>query len=235
MPSLLVAVTNYDFHRNADALKATFERHFPTLLIDATSPRPPKTTDITVPNTYYPGLWNEAVKQAINGDYEWLLFIASDVQLQRSLRLAECIADACATPELGLWGPAVTRESRCASKVMVWRNIRSMRPCCYVEGFCFMARTHLLKQQHPLPAWNKSGWGVDVVTALLATRAEYKVCVDDRVLVHHPKARVQHQIERDPAYADLQRYCAEYGLNDENLKAFFYPDYLRAMEVGLDS
>lgn len=235
MSPLLVAVTNYDFRRNAEVLKATFERHFPTLLIDATSPRPPKTTDITVPNTYYPGLWNEAVKQAIDGNYEWLLFIASDVQLQRAMRLADCITEACATPDLGLWGPAVTRESRCASKVMVWRNTRAMRPCCYVEGFCFMARTSLLQQQYPLPAWNKSGWGVDVVTALLASRADYKVCVDDRIVVYHPKARVNHQIERDPAHADLRRYCAKYGLKGEDLKAFFYLDYLRTIEAGLDS
>ena len=225
MPQLLVTVVNYDFERNAELLLRVFRRSFPTLLIDADSPRPPRGTDISIPNTYYPGLWNEAVHQAINGNYEWLLFIASDVQLRNPKQLEPCINEACTNESIGVWTPSVHRASRCASKLVFTRNSGGLRQCSYAEGFCFMARTNILKQQHPLPSWNKSGWGVDVVTSWLATEAGYKVCVDDRPLVYHPRARHRHRIERDPAYDDLTRYCAEFGLDEAARDRFFYSDY----------
>jgi len=224
MLSLLVAVTNYGFSANAEALKKTFKRHFDTVLIDASSPEPPRSVDITIPNSYYPGLWNEAVSQASDAKYEWLLFIASDVQLRHSSLLSRCIREACLNPDVGVWTPSVHSRSRCAAKGSVWQRTHSTRTCAYVEGFCFMARTAILQQQHPLPAWNKSGWGVDVTTAFLARNQNYKVCVDDRVIIYHPQALVDHSIDRGPAMKELRRYCATYGLRDKKLKEFFYAD-----------
>jgi hypothetical protein len=224
MLSLLVAVTNYGFSANAEALKKTFKRHFDTVLIDASSPEPPRSVDITIPNSYYPGLWNEAVSQASDGKYEWLLFIASDVQLRHSSLLSRCIREACLTPDVGVWTPSVHSRSRCSAKGSIWQRTHTTRTCAYVEGFCFMARTAILQQQHPLPAWNKSGWGVDVITAFLARKQDYKVCVDDRVIIYHPQALADHSIDQRLATKDLRRYCASYGLRDKKLKEFFYPD-----------
>jgi hypothetical protein len=230
MTSLLVAIGNYDFNANADTLKKTFKRHFDTVLIDASSPKPPRSVDTIIPNSYYPGLWNEAVSQASNGKYEWLLFIASDVQLRQSSLLPRCILEACAKPDVGVWTPSVHPRSRCSATGSVWQRTRRTRTCAYVEGFCFMARTAILQQQHPLPAWNKSGWGVDVITAFLARSQNYKVCVDDRAIIYHPKALADHSIEHAPAMRDLRRYCATYGLHDKKLKEFFYADGTRSKQ-----
>jgi hypothetical protein len=224
MLSLLVAVTNYGFSANADTLKKIFKRHFDTVLIDASSPEPPRSVDTTIPNSYYPGLWNEAVSQASDGKYEWLLFIASDVQLRHSSLLSRCIREACLNPDVGVWTPSVHSRSRCSAKGSIWQRTHSTRTCAYVEGFCFMARTAILQQQYPLPAWNKSGWGVDVTTAFLARNQNYKVCVDDRAIIYHPQALADHSIEHAPAMRDLRRYCATYGLHDKKLKEFFYAD-----------
>lgn len=232
MPQLLVAVTNYDFERNAELLKRIFGRYWPTLLIDSDSPRRPRNTDISITNDYYPGLWNESVKQAIDGGYEWLLFIASDVQVRTPDSLEHCINEVCSNESIGVWTPSVHRASRCASKLMFTRNSGGLRQCSYAEGFCFMVRTSILQKQYPIPSWNKSGWGVDVVTSWLATQAGYQVCVDDRALVYHPRARHSHRIKRDPAYADLTRYREQFGITQEMMDEFFFSDYLQLKAAG---
>jgi len=233
MPNLLTTVINYGFETNADYLKRFFQRLGPILLIDSSSPRSPKTTDITIPNAYYPGLWNEAVHHAVASNYEWLFVIASDVKLLRITDFKAIVNQVCATPEIGVWTPSLHKSSRCASKLSFNRGTGGLRTCSYVEGFCFLVRTDIIKQQHPIPAWNKSGWGVDVVTSWLATQQGYQAKVDDRLLIHHPRARKEHSIERDPAYADLTRYRESFGISKEMLDDFFFSDYAQLKEEGL--
>jgi hypothetical protein len=57
---ICLAVTNQDLSGNADALCAAFSPHLHAILIDASSPAPPHSPHIAIPNTYYPGLWSAA-------------------------------------------------------------------------------------------------------------------------------------------------------------------------------
>ena len=224
MPSLLVVIANYDFSENADTLKRKLSPNFPVVLIDASSPRPPKTTDISIPNTYYPGLWNEAVSQAITGSYDWLFFIASDVRVSDTSNLCKSLERATGHDQLGVWTPSLQKQSRCEAKLAFNKSTDAMRGCGYVEGFCFLARTSIVKQQHPIPAWNKSGWGVDVVTSFLAKEQGYWVAVDDRVQIYHPRARASHCIDKTPALEDYRKYRDEWGVDDEKLHRLFTAD-----------
>lgn len=232
-PELLVVVTNYEFNNNAARLKHTLGRYFNTILIDGSSRDTPAEADLVVPNTYYPGLWNAAVHAALERGCEWLWFIASDVRLRSSSGIHRCVNQALDDPRTGVWTPSVHRESRCASKLSITRGTAKVRTCSYVEGFCFMARTSILKQQYPLPARNKSGWGVDVVTSYLAWQQGYEVRVDDRALVHHPRARKDHAINQKAARIDMRRYCRSFGLSVEKIDAFFLRDYEQLKAEGL--
>ena len=233
MPEPLVAIINYDFNANAEYLRKVFAPLFPTLLIDSSSPKPPRTADLIIPNSYYPGLWNAAVSAALDQGHDWLFVIASDVKLLQVNNIQKRISDVCRSPDIGVWAPSLHKSSRCASKLCFNRGTRGFRDCSYIEGFCFLVRTEIVQRRYPLPSWNKSGWGVDVVTAWLATEMGYRVRVDDRLVIYHPKARTQHRIDRDPAYADLTRYREAFGITQEMMDNFFFSDYIQLRAEGL--
>lgn len=224
MPQLLTVVANYDFNNNAELLKRQFSKHYPTLLIDSSSPRPPRNVDQIIPNTYYPGLWNAAVKEAIDGDYEWLLFIASDVRVIDFENLFAALTNALGHHQLGVWTPSLHKSSRSAARLAINQNSHAMRGCGYVEGFMFLVRTSIIRQQYPCPDWNKSGWGLDVVTSYLAKEQGYWVATDDRAMVYHPRSRTTHRIDRDPAMDDYTRYRLDWGIDDEKLHKLFTAD-----------
>jgi SAM-dependent methyltransferase len=224
MPKLLVAIINYGFEANADRLKHDLSAHFPTVLIDSSSPRQPRTVDITIPNTYYPGLWNEAVKQAIDGEYDRLFVIASDVRIIALPPLIKALHQALEHDDIGVWTPSLHSKSRCEAKLAFNKKTDCLRGCGYIEGFCFLAQTSILKQQYPLPTWNKSGWGVDVVTSYLSKQQGLAVAVDDRAEIYHPRARNQHKIDRTSAFAEYTRYITDWGIDDEKLYKLFTAD-----------
>lgn len=109
---LLVTVTNYEFSKRADALKQLFLPHYDTVLIDSSSPEPPRSVDFIIPNSYYPGLWNKAVDLAIANNYEWLFFIASDVRTENPAGLRSGIEEAMADYRIGIYTPSLTKDSR---------------------------------------------------------------------------------------------------------------------------
>ncbi|MDB4336783.1 class I SAM-dependent methyltransferase [Synechococcus sp. AH-603-M21] len=206
---LLVCVTNYAFSENAILLKKFFGAKFETILIDSSTPGGCPEADIVIPNTYYPGLWNEAVGQAIQRNSEWLLFVASDVELVNAEMMHDCILEALDDSSIQLWSPSITDNSRASFKSTVNRPTAGMRLGGVVEGFCFMARRSLLCSFHPVPKENIFGWHIDVVTAMRAHEIG-KVAVDDRIMIYHPPKKAKHQIDSSKAF----------DLGDKHLKSF---------------
>jgi predicted SAM-dependent methyltransferase len=202
--NICVAITNYDFSDNADALYRYFSSEFPTILIDASSPMPPSCEHLSIENTYYPGLWNSAVKYAKDHQFEWLLFIASDVLIENTKRLCENAREASSYDSIGIYSPSVSPDSRCAFKTLFNRATSVIRECGVHEGFIFMARTDILSTLYPLGPERKFGWGVDVACSLEANRREKLVVVDDRVMVFHPKSKAEHAISVQSALRELQ-------------------------------
>ena len=215
MPApLLVCVTNYDFNANALALKRFFESIFDTIIIDASTPGGFAEADITIENTYYPGLWNESVSQAIQREAQWLVFIASDVQLIEAEMAQLCIQEALDDPNLMLWMPSLAQNSASSFKSTLNRATAGMRHCGMAEGFCFMARTSLLREQHPISSDNLFGYSVDAVSALRAHELG-TVAVDDRVTIYHPARKLEHQINTDEASASGTAYLNSFSFSDE--------------------
>lgn len=185
--SVLLVIANYDFSANADDLKIRLSPYFDTLLIDNSSPTPPTGADLILPNNQYTGLWNAAVRLALERQTEWLFFIAADIQIPTPERLAKCVEQVINKRSIGVYTPSLQRDSRAYFTACFGRDSGKLRECFMVEGFCFLARTAILKKLYPVDmALNSYGWGIDLMTAYHAYRSGYKVMVDDRVSIYHP-------------------------------------------------
>lgn len=214
---ILVAITNYDFSRNADRLKGCFSTEFATVLIDASSPQPPRHTDKTIPNTYYPGLWNAAVEIAIEQRYAWLFFLASDVAVKDPARVCKFLREATEDSAIGIYTPSLSRKSRASFPATLCRKTGRLRRCELIEGFAFLARTEILQEIYPITKANQYGWVIDVLTCHRAKQKGYQVVVDDRTLITHPPRRTEHEIDTKLAAEAGLNYAKSMGLSENHL------------------
>lgn len=208
--SVLAVITNYDFSANADDLKTRLAPLFETFLVDGSSPTAPRTADVIVPNLYYSGLWNEAVRLALERRKAWLLFVASDVQISDVNLLADCLRDVLKRRSAGIYTPSLRPDSRASYQATICRDTGRIRECFVNEGFFFLARTRILSRVYPIDLQrNRYGWGIDVMACLHAYRTGHQVLVDDRVTIYHPAAI--HDIPTEQALQQQKRYMAEEG------------------------
>lgn len=216
--SVLIAVTNYDFSAAATALKTSLEPFAPTVLIDASSPTAPVGIDISIPNTMYGGLWDAAVAQAISRGFDWLFFIASDVQVHDPAMLMACVKEAIRDERIGVYTPSLNKTSRCAYRSCFRALTATVRQCSVVEGFCFLARTKLLAPLHPIGERNRHGWFIDKLTSYVARGAGLLNVVDDRVSIHHPQSLSHHAVAPSVADSEGTRFLAAHGVTQQMLQ-----------------
>lgn len=205
-PPIIAVVSNYGFSENANHLKQNLSKFFPTFLIDSESPDTPSCVDITIPNTHYPGQWNAAVRLAKDMRAEWLLFVASDLDIPDFASLAQYANEATSNSKIGVWTPSLSHDSRLSYKFCHHMPTNGLREAFIAEGFFFLARTSILTQLHPIPKWNKYGWTVDRMTAYKAYESGFTVAVDDRLAIHHPASI--HPIDQQMAITESQRYVS---------------------------
>lgn len=188
--SVLVSIANYNFSANADFLKKNFSIFFDTLLIDSSSETKPDLVDFVILNEFYSGLWNKSVDLAINNNSDWLFFVASDVEIKDFNNTCQRIDFVMKDDTIGVWSPSVTENSRCSFNFMFNQKSQAMRNVPYVEGFCFLCRTCLLKLMYPTPIdQNIYGWTLDILMCNIAKFNNYQVVVDDSVCIFHPKSK----------------------------------------------
>lgn len=188
---ILAAVTNFEMSEEADQMKKSLVECFGGLcevvLVDSSSSIPPKKADEVVPNEYYTGLWNKTVEIAIERGSEWLLFLASDVAVEDYKKMCSLTLEVSKDPRIGIYCPSVDDQSRHSFKECGFKGTGGMRDCKSIEGFCFMARTDILKAVHPVTN-NKYGYCIDKLACDIARRMGYRVVVDDRSKIFHPKS-----------------------------------------------
>lgn len=219
MSNILVSITNYDFSDNADLLKNQFAQKFDTIIIDSSSQKPPKNTDIVIENNYYPGLWNASVNYAIKKKYEWLFFIASDIEFIFPQKIEDSfgtIAEVIKDPTLGAYTASVLKKSRCAFSELICQNTNNIRILdTYIEGFMFLCRTSILDKLYPINyTINKYGYNLDIIMCRIARYMGYKVVVDDRLCVYHPPAI--HTIGRTLAFKQGKEYEKLYEMYESH-------------------
>jgi len=207
---VLAVVANYDFSENADRLKECLSSEYKTMLLDNSSPVPPRTADVILPNLRYTGLWNASVRLALEQRKKWLLFVASDIQIPDAGLLARCAKSALDKSSIGIYTAALREDSRLSYTACFLRKTGKMRECYVTEGFFFLARTRILESLYPVPPEKcRFGFGLDLMTAYHAYRSGYKVVVDDRVVIYHPAAIHETPIEQ--AVAEQRNYTGPEG------------------------
>jgi len=203
--NILVAIVNYNFSDNADFLKKKFQNKFPTIIIDSSSKTHPNGVDFIIENQYYTGQWNCAVNKAIDNGYDWLFFIASDLTFIIDQDIDIIIKDIIANNSIGIYTPSVDKESRCSFTDLFNQNTNNIRYTNLVEGFCFLARTQILKHMYPVNySQNKYGWCLDTTMCDICTKKRYKIVVDDRIVIHHPQSLTS--IDRNLASIQCNEY-----------------------------
>ena len=205
---ICAVIGNYDFSENADRLSQGISAYFKTIIVDSSSPNPPNTDHIIIPNTYYPGLWNAAVGYALEQDFEWLMFVASDLQITDIDHLCRCAIEATNHDKVGIYTPSVSPDSRCAFSVMFNRTLATIRECGLSEGFFFLARLSILKKLYPISEEYKFGWGIDMACCFEAYQQNKIVVADDRIMIHHPESKLEHSIDKSLALEENINICS---------------------------
>lgn len=150
-------------------------------------------------------MWNEAVKLALEKKKQWLLFIASDIQIADVKLLASRIKMVLVNNKIGVYTPSLRYDSRIAFDYCYNRDTGRVRECYLCEGFFFLARTEILAKLYPVDTQdNYYGWGIDIMTAFHAYQTELKVVVDDQVEIYHPSS--SHPISIEQAYQQSVKY-----------------------------
>jgi len=206
---ICVTITNYDFSDSADRLKREFQKYLPTVLIDAQSPHPPSLADYTIQNTYYPGLWNAAVHYASSHKFQWLMFVASDVEIRDFSLLCRLASELTRFDAIGIYTPSLSASSRVSFPSLLNRKTGSLRECGLAEGFFFLSRTELLEKVYPIDKRNRSGWGVDVMACYLCYASRRIAVVDDRIQIYHPPRKREHAINVQIAATQQMNYLGK--------------------------
>jgi hypothetical protein len=187
--SILACVTNFNMSQEADRMKECLQEvsggRYDIIMLDSSSNLRPSLADRVIPNQYYTGLWNESAKAAIEGEYEHLFFIASDVQVENYRNLADFLCEASVNPKIGVYCPSVDSKSRYSFKECSNKGTGGIRECNSIEGFCFLAKTKILAEIYPVTN-NKYGYCIDKLACDLARKMGYFAAVDDRTKIFHP-------------------------------------------------
>lgn len=184
MKNTLVTIVNHNLNYEAINLKNIFKEHFKSvIIIDSGSDLQPDEFDIKLPNVGYSGLFNRAVKEVIEKEYDWLLFICSDVVMKKSD--AEKLKNQInmLSDDIGVYSPASTGQSHKHCKNMQSGNLRDV---VFVEGFIFVANKKILEQIYPVDVnVNKLGHGLDAYKGYLCVKNKMRCVIDDTVVVYH--------------------------------------------------
>jgi|GEM_PF-1112176 len=210
---IVVTIFNYNHNENAQRLRSIFEPYFRTYIFDSGS-EPPCPVAIHFENIYYGGMWNEAVKKAKAGPYEWCCIITSDVQItdQAAAFLIERMKAVAINPSIGNYQPSCHSSGRSHSYGYC-RNTGNFREVPYFEGWFQMFRT-TLGFSVPLEL-NRIGWGTDKYLCKRARDRGLKNIVDDAVWVFHPK---ESGFSNNEANLQMRAWAATLPDWDEKIK-----------------
>ncbi len=182
---ILVTIANHNHNENALKLLRQFSRDFKTVVIDSGSTIK-DANFILLDNVYYTGLFNKACELLIETDKKWLLFIASDVQIDEDnyWKLTRRLCNHRSFLDIGLYSPSV--KGRSHSFLMSQDNPK-FRDINFVEGFIFLAKRSILTKIYPVDIkLNKIGWGLDVMKGFICKQLNLRCVVDDIISVYHP-------------------------------------------------
>jgi SAM-dependent methyltransferase len=204
-------------------MKAGLSESFRTIIIDSSSPQPPRTADLVIPNNYYPGILRKAQEVLKESEEDWLFFISSDVEVDNFQDISLLFRLASKNRELGIVAPSVSKGSTFSFSLQSQQPYSQLREVGVVEGFCFLVRRDLFLELS-IPETNRLGWGLDIELCFLAYKSGLKVVVDDRFKIFHPSSKDEHKIDKVAAQLESDELL---GSN----KLFWLQDVLTVLET----
>lgn len=184
-----LVVVNHACTTAALALRTAFAPHAAVTLIDSGSKLTPAEQagfDVVLPNVYYGGLLSAAVAGAHESDDTPLYFWCSDVATDDAARTVGLARETLADPRIGVYAPSAWFSGH----PHMWHKATGgLRRVTFVEGFCFAARLGLLRSLCTCDLdRNPLGWGLDRHLGFIAAQSGFRVVVDDRIKVSHPRS-----------------------------------------------
>jgi len=156
--------------------------------------------DVRLENVYYPGLFNESVRQCKLNGKQYMYFIASDVYVSTPTKMRD-IACSLGEEDVAIWAPSTKGQAHghCRNK-----RTGGMRDAPYAEGFVFLVDVELCDIVYPVDRkHNTLGYGIDLLLGFNCIKNRRKRCViDDRVEVYHREGkRYDPDVALDEMYA----------------------------------
>ena len=131
---------------------------------------------------------NEAYARAVQGGYQWVVVLTSDLGISERAARALChrMDKLSYSTNVGLYQPAngIFSKSHSKSKASLFGGIRKTN---FQEGWFHMVRTDLLGRICPVDLnVNRLGWGLDMGLSYFANHEGRLILVDSDITVSHP-------------------------------------------------
>jgi hypothetical protein len=180
---IICIIVNHNYSNNSTALHNSLSKCFDSLIIDSGSDHPPKNA-LKLENVYYSGLLNKAYEIAKENNYNYLLFVCSDVLILD--KEAEKLFTRLSNTDLnkiGIYSPSSKGLSHNFCKKYEGNGLREVP---FVEGFIFLADVSVLDPLCPInTSINQFGWGLDIAKSFFAKQKNKLCVIDDAVEVEH--------------------------------------------------
>ncbi len=214
MKKILITIFNYNNNDNAITLLDLFSTNFKTVVLDSGSDVK-NDRFISFENIYYNGLLNEAMKLLYELDYEYLMFITSDVIIDQNeyIVLANSLLTDDFLENVGVYSPSATSESKSHNHCMN-KNSNSCRNVLFVEGYFTLVKKEILDHIYPINLEvNRLGWCIDLLIGYHCNKL--KCYVDDKITIFHP-----HGTGYDSGKANSEMYAYFNYLNNPDFKTY---------------
>src|ERR1700722_7680947 len=132
---IICVIANHNYSNNSTALHSSLSKYFVSVIVDSGSVNPPKNT-LKLENVYNSGLLNKAYEISKDRNYQYLLFICSDVIITAPEALK--MFDRLSTIDLGkigVYSPSSKGLSHHFCKKQPNGNLREVP---FTEGFMFL-------------------------------------------------------------------------------------------------
>jgi len=215
---VLCCIVCHNENANCEYLLDSLEGAMDTKVIDCAS-AVKNNRFILCDNLMFGGAYNKAIELMIEGGYDWLLFFAGDVQIDKRnmSALINEVNMVKQSTNIGVWVPCTTQDSHdCGENRYTGSNM--MYVTKHIDGYATLVRADVVKNSQPAIKEIVLGWGIDWYERYEAQKLGLMTVADDSVCVKHPWGT-----SYNASAADLEAIA---------VKRKYYPTFERASKTG---
>lgn len=228
----LCCIFNYRHSENALKWFLNLKNVCDTYILDTYVKDNPNSTDLLkyctdsnilrFNNIYCGGLTIEAFNMTVNGGYDFLLIINSDVEYSDEAFNGISNRLATLSDDIGLYEVSALENSSVMGHTeplyltqrYYEKGEGDFKYNGYGEGWLYGIRTDIIRRILPFLSkeQNKHGWGIGNIIYRLSKKLGYKNVIDNKVFVYHPEGTGYDIDEALTEWHTFDRRCEEIGL-----------------------